>query len=168
MRHGEAKPQSPGEKDHDRALALRGRKVAEIVGAHLARTGAAPSLVLCSSARRAVETFAAIRPYLPASVAESVEQGLYLASSDELLERICAVDADRDAVLLVGHNPGIGRLAYEISRPVASPEYDRLSRSFPAGALVTIRFDADRWEDVRPESGHVEEFIDSKTDFDLR
>lgn len=168
IRHGKAKPQARGEADHARALAPRGRRAAEFAGEHLFRSGAAPELFLCSSARRAVETLAAIRSFLPTIVAECVERELYLASSDALLERICAVDDGRAAVLLVGHNPGIGRLAYELCRPVETPEFERLSRSFPTAALVTIRFDTDRWDDVGPGRGHLEEFTVSKSGSALR
>jgi len=159
MRHGEAMARHPFEADHERGLAPRGRDFARIVAAELARTGAAPDLVLCSSARRAVETLAAIRPSLPEAAAEDIERGLYLASNDELFDRIRAVAVDCRVVLMVAHNPGIGRLAFDLCRPESSPDLDRLSRSFPTGALVTIRFETDDWERVRPERGHLERFI---------
>lgn len=156
MRHGEAAERNPGGSDRDRALTPRGRELAAAILSRPAADGVAPDLILCSAARRAVETLAAIRPHLPAGVAESVESDLYLASGETLLERIREVEADCEAILLVGHNPGIGRLAYELARPVASEDYDRLSRSFPTGALVTLRFDLEDWGDVRPEIGHLE------------
>jgi phosphohistidine phosphatase len=126
MRHGEANSQAGGEKDHDRALAPRGRRAAELTGSRLASTAAAPELFLCSSARRAVETLEAIRPLLPERTAECIERELYLASSDLLMERICALDDTYATVLVVGHNPGIGRLAYDLSRPEETPEFARL------------------------------------------
>ena len=168
LRHGDAESHPRGEKDHDRALSARGQQAVERIGAHLQNRSAVPELILCSSARRAIETLAAIRPFLGARVTEYIERALYLVSADALLERVLAVGNDPAAILLVGHNPGIGRLAHELSRPVDTPDFERLSRSFPTAALVTLRFDFNSWYEVGAGRAHLEEFTISESFSDNR
>ena len=56
LRH--AKSDYPDEvADHDRPLAARGRRDAPLVGRWLARSGYRPDAVICSTARRARETW---------------------------------------------------------------------------------------------------------------
>jgi phosphohistidine phosphatase len=168
MRHGEAVSRAGGQQDHERALSVRGRLDAEFIGGSPKDGACEPQLVLCSSARRAIETLAAIRQFVPATAAERIERDLYLASAEALLERVRAVEDEYASILLIGHNPGIGRLAYELSHPVETPEFDRLSRSFPTAALVTLRFDTDRWAEIGPGRAHLESFMVSISLSDLR
>ena len=156
LRHGVASPKAPGASDHARVLAAAGRHGAEWAGARIAGHAVCPTLLLCSSARRAVETLEAARPFLPAAADPQVERGLYLADSDQLLERIREVDAPDAGLLVIGHNPGIGWLARALARP--GPETERLERSFPAGSFVVLRFACDRWCDVAPGQGALAEF----------
>jgi phosphohistidine phosphatase len=128
------------------------------MGAHLARNPLPPSLFLCSSARRAVETLEAVRSYLPAPAEVLRERGLYLAGSDQIFHRICGVHGRHAAVLLVGHNPGIGWLAHGLVRPSPGSDYERLRREFPAGALAVLTFDVDRWFDIAPLCARLDEF----------
>ena len=158
LRHGDAEPNRSGGSDHERSLAPPGRSASERVGAHLARNPFPPSLFLCSSARRAVETLEAVRSYLPGPAEVLCERSLYLAASDQIFQRICEVDGRHMAVLLVGHNPGIGRLAHDLVRPSAGGDTERLQREFPAGAIAVLTFDVDRWFDIAPRCAHLAEF----------
>jgi phosphohistidine phosphatase len=158
LRHGVADRKPSGGSDHDRPLAPAGRRASKSMGAHLAQTLPPPSLFLCSSARRAVETLEAVRSCLPAPAEVLCERGLYLAGSDEILQRICGVHGRHAAVLLVGHNPGIGQLAHGLVRPTAGGDYERLQREFPAGALAVLTFDVDRWFDIAPRRARLDEF----------
>ena len=81
LRHGVAERKPSGGNDHDRPLAPAGRWASERMGAHLARTLLPPSLFLCSSARRAVETLEVVRSYLPAPAEMLCERGLYLTGA---------------------------------------------------------------------------------------
>lgn len=153
LRHGEAAPTRPGGNDHDRPLAPEARGGLERVLERLAVGPAPPTLLLCSSARRAVETLALVRPRAAAGHGVEIDRGLYLAGSDEILERIHAVDAAHRGVLVVGHNPGLGWLAHSLARPGAGPDRDRLQRGFAAGALAVLRFDANGWDEIAPQRG---------------
>jgi len=158
LRHGDAEPTSSGGSDHERSLASPGRRASERVGVHLAGNPSSPSLFLCSSARRAVETLEVVRSYLPRPAEVLCERGLYLAASDQIFQRICEVDGRHGAVLVVGHNPGIGRLAHDLVRPSAGGDYECLQHGFAAGALAVLTFDVDRWFDIAPRRARLAEF----------
>ncbi|MFQ5418015.1 MAG: histidine phosphatase family protein [Myxococcota bacterium] len=157
MRHGEASPVAPDSSDHDRKLAERGRVDAASAAARITALAHPPSLVLCSSARRAVASLDAMRAALLEDVEVEIMRGLYLAGSDELLAAIHAADERHASLLVVGHNPGIGWLARSLAHPGPGAEgaVQRLSRSFPTGALIVLDFDAVRWRDIAPRSGVV-------------
>jgi len=155
LRHGHASPTAAGASDHDRALTAAGRRDAEWIGPRIAAHGPGPTLLLCSSARRAVETLAALRPSLSAAAEVEVERDLYLAGADSLLARIREVEPLHAGLLVVGHNPGIGALARALARP--GLETAGLERGFPAGALAVLVFACDGWRELTPGRGSLAE-----------
>src|SRR5215471_3225928 len=88
LRHAKSSWDDPALADHDRPLAPRGRKAAKRIGARLRSDETPVSLVLCSSALRARETVDLVAP--PGTI--EIEDGLYGASADELLQRLRQVD----------------------------------------------------------------------------
>ena len=159
LRHGDAEPKAPGGADHDRPLVPEGCRASERVGAHVAGLAAPPTLLLSSSARRAVETLEALLPNLPGVVEVLRERELYLAGSDRILGRICEVDDRHPAVLVVGHNPGVGRLAHGLVRPGAGADFEHLQLGFPAAALAVLTFEVDRWLDIGLQRARLDGFI---------
>jgi phosphohistidine phosphatase len=140
LRHAKSSWDDPGIDDHDRVLAPRGRKALQKIAAHLPTLPTAPELVLCSSARRTVQTLEGISPALADHVAISVEDQLYAADSGQLLQRLRAVDDAVASVLLIGHNPGMEDLAaLLIGAGDASLRAD-LASSYPTAALATLTF----------------------------
>jgi len=163
LRHGKAKADSPSGADHDRGLTSRGRNAATLMGGLLAAAAAPPDFVLCSSARRALETWEAVRPQLPREPRVSIEDDLYLVDDETLLESVQEVEDGFASVLLVGHNPGSGSLAYALARRSDDERLDRLSRSFPTAALATLGFDRDGWAAVRRRRGDLLDFKTPKS-----
>lgn len=135
LRHAKSSWDDPSLDDHDRPLARRGRRAAELIAEHLQRERIAPSLVLCSSALRTRETLERVLPELdPASV--RVERRLYGASAEELLARLREVPGGVGSVMLVGHQPAIQELALRLAGE--GSELDRVRRKFPPAALATL------------------------------
>jgi phosphohistidine phosphatase len=62
MRHAKSDWSVGGQRDHDRALAARGREAAPLIAAYMARHGLRPDRVLVSTARRARETWDLVAP----------------------------------------------------------------------------------------------------------
>lgn len=158
LRHAEASPSAPGAGDRDRPLSAAGRLQAERVGEHLARSSPGAGLVLCSSARRAQETLAGVRRHLPEEARVRIEARLYLASPDQLLERIQRIEDDVRRVLLVGHNPGIAALALALAEQGPEAALLAMRRRFPAAGLASIRLGGTRWPEVRTGGGRLLSF----------
>lgn len=159
LRHAKSSWDDPGLGDHDRPLAPRGERAAKAMAGHLRRERIAPDLVLCSSARRTRETLDLIAPALAGDVTVSVEEDLYAASAGELLERLRAVDAEVEAVMLIGHNPGLEQLVLGLAG--SGDDLVEVRRKYPTGALATLDF-AGRWSDLAPGSAELTDFVKPK------
>jgi phosphohistidine phosphatase len=156
LRHAKSSWDDPALSDHDRPLAPRGRKAAKAIARHLRAEGIEPELVLCSTARRARETWERIEPSL-AGTPVRYEPELYGASATTLLERVRGVPDDVASVLLVGHNPAIEQLARSLARP--SPERRELDAKFPTAALATLRLAGRSWRDLDAGGAELVELV---------
>ena len=145
LRHAKSSWKQPELADHERPLAGRGRRAASAIARYLDEHGVAPALVLCSTARRARETYERIEPAL-AAASVRYERQLYAASADTLHERLRSVPDGIDSVMLIGHNPAIEQLAHDLARP--SPERRALETKFPTAALATLELACASWRDV--------------------
>jgi phosphohistidine phosphatase len=155
LRHAKSSWKS-GVPDHDRPLARRGRRAAKAIRRHLQEEGIEPELVLCSTARRAVETQERIEPALGSSDVR-IERDLYGAGSDALLDRLRSVPDDVGSVMLIGHNPGLQLLALDLARPAA--ERDELEEKFPTAALVTLAVRSASWHLLEPGTAELVGFV---------
>lgn len=153
LRHAKSSWDDPALADHDRPLAPRGRKAAELIGAHLRREQIRASLVVCSSALRARETLELIR----ASGEIRIERELYAATANQLLERLHRVPDELDAVMLIGHNPGIQDLTVGLLGDAGGPP----ARKFPTGALATLTFTVP-WGALEPRRAELAAFVTPK------
>ncbi len=157
LRHAEALAGALSADDHDRPLAPRGHDDAARRATPLA--GRCPPLVLCSSARRAVETLEPLRAHLLATAAVRAERDLYLASCDQLRERLGRTEDTETAVLVVGHNPSIAELARRLAGSGDSGTIARLESRFPAASLAALDFEATGWRALAWRSGRLAEFL---------
>jgi phosphohistidine phosphatase len=146
LRHAKSSWDDPELPDHDRPLAPRGRKAVRAMRSHLVSAGVAPSLVLCSSALRARQTLDGVAP----GGELRIEAELYGASARSLLERVRALPAHVESVMLIGHNPGM----QELSLLLAGEPREK----FPTGALATLEFDGS-WADLEPGAARLEAFV---------
>ncbi len=138
LRHAKSSWSDPTLDDHDRPLAPRGEKALRRLGRYITQFHVAPTLVLCSSARRAVMTCEGVRQALPKAAVVLVEDRLYAAPGDRLLERLRQVPDDIAGVLLVGHNPGLHTLAVSLVGDGEDALQRELANAFPTGALATL------------------------------
>jgi phosphohistidine phosphatase len=86
-------------------------------------------------------------------------RSLYLASAAGLLKRIRAVDDAVEAVLLIGHNPGLALLARLLAGSGEGDALERLAQKYPTAGLAVLRFDVERWSDVAQGTGRLERFV---------
>lgn len=159
MRHAKSAWENPDLADFDRPLSSRGRKAAPIVGAYLARAGYLPQIVLCSSAKRALETLDLVMAGWPQHPQVRKQKSLYLAMPREMLKRVQSCTRELDTVMLVGHNPGIADLASWLCQEGDAALRAALARKFPTGAAAVIDFDVEDWREVEAETGKLVDFV---------
>lgn len=147
LRHAKARR---GEiPDIERPLAGRGRKDARLVAGWMRKKGLRPELVLCSPARRTLETWEALCERLGAESKVRTLKSLYNASPATLLARIRAAPDPVTAVLVVGHNPGLENLARALAAKNSnSRALAALAKKLPAGALAVFEADVPNWREL--------------------
>ena len=55
--------------------------------------------------------------------------------------------------MLIGHNPGLGRLAVSLCGDGPRKPLERMRGKFPTAALAVIEFDVDRWDQLAAGTG---------------
>ena len=126
LRHGLAEPAAAG-GDFARELDARGVAQARAAALALQHAGLPlPDCILSSPALRTRQTAMQVVQTLALDEASlQLEQRLYLASAETLLDVVRNLHPAARHVLLVGHNPGLSDLAL------------RLGAVLPAGELAT-------------------------------
>lgn len=147
LRHAKSSWTNSFLADHDRPLAARGERAAAALADHVAMIDPPPSLVLCSTARRAQDTLEPLRARLPESTEIRLEDDLYGAAGTELLDRLRTVSDDVESVMVVGHNPGLEELVRGLGRDGDAQLIARVHSKFPTAALATLAFDG-LWKDL--------------------
>ena len=139
MRHAKSSWKNSSLPDHDRPLNNRGEEDAPRVGEALKRLDLTPSLILSSTAERAVKTAELVAQ---ASGHEGVvkrDRNLYHAGVDEFIEVLQTVSDAESVVMVVGHNPGVSELVdYMTDRP----------EMMTTANVAVIRLSIDSWEDL--------------------
>ncbi len=155
LRHAKAGGAAGGGDDHERALSAIGEAEARAVGAYMRRTGLTPALALCSTARRATETFGLLISALDRHILVEYDHGLYMAGAGDMIARLAKVE-DAASVLLVGHNPGIEALAARLTGPTVGPG---IHSPYPAGGFAVLRLRIDAWKSLKPGYGDLVTFF---------
>jgi phosphohistidine phosphatase len=120
--------------DHDRPLSKRGRRDAPKVGRWLVRHDYRPDVVVCSTARRTVQTWDLVRAELNATPQVSLDPRAYGASAQTLLYLARELPDECRTALLIAHNPGVSEFA---------------GVGFPTAAVAVLEFDGD-WSELAP------------------
>jgi phosphohistidine phosphatase len=162
LRHAKSSWDDARVKDFDRPLAKRGRDAAPRMGAYMAERELIPELVLCSTAARARQTLELVLPSFSPAPAVLFEDGLYLAAAATLLTRLRKIEGGVGKVMIVGHDPGMHRLAVELSATGDPQELQALTAKFPTGGLAVISFQARDWAKIKPATGRLIGFMAPK------
>jgi phosphohistidine phosphatase len=164
LRHAKSSWGDPHLSDHDRPLAPRGRRAATRIGRHLRPAGIEPEEVLCSTAARARQTLDAVLPFLDPHVTVHIEDEIYRADSDELLERLREVSPTVASVMLIGHNPGMQELALTLAND-GDGDGDgnqltaRLAEKFPTAGLAAFAVPTDEWTELGRAPARLKRFL---------
>jgi phosphohistidine phosphatase len=113
-----------------------------MMGERLARRGVEIDLIISSSATRAVATAEAMGEAFEYPWDEIViEERLYHAYAEEVLEVIGEQDDWVDNLMVIGHNPGLTALANHLSA------HD--IENVPTCGVVELRYEIETWEEVQ-------------------
>jgi len=159
LRHAKSDWSLPGQSDHDRGLAARGRNAAPLIGHYMAEHDLVPDHAIVSTARRTRETWRLVAGMLPRRPATEFEDRIYEASPSNILAAIAGAPAAAHTLVVVGHNPGFHDTANLLIRGGDKRARKALSEKFPTGALAVIDLDIEDWGDIRPGSGRLDSFV---------
>lgn len=158
LRHAKSSWDDADLPDRLRPLAPRGARAVRAVARHLRTAAVAPDLVLCSPARRAVQTWEGVAPGVPAGTTVEFDETIYHADGDALLARLRDVPSRVESVLLVGHNPGLQDLAIDLVGSGEPGLRERLVTKLPTGAIVTLEVPGE-WHDLRWGAGTLVAYV---------
>jgi phosphohistidine phosphatase len=156
MRHAKSAWDDPSLADHDRPLASRGRRAAPRIAAWLREQDLVPAHVRCSSAVRTRETLELLRPALRNTHVE-INEDLYLATADGLLELVRTLPDTASSALLIGHNPGMQRLVVLLA--ARSQARRRVEAKFPTAALAVLELPVEQWSETTPGIGELVAYV---------
>jgi phosphohistidine phosphatase len=140
VRHAKSSRDDPALPDRERPLNDRGTRDAPRMGKRLAKQGVKPDLILSSPAVRALATAELIATKLGYKVKDIVvNERLYAAASDDLLEVIRRLGDKPKSVMLVGHNPELTELAHRLSSRIID---------MPTCAVAEFSFDTTSWSNL--------------------
>lgn len=159
LRHAKAEPGSAALKDEDRPLSARGREACKIIGRYMRQKQYVPQLILCSSSTRTRETMERVVEHAEFAAPHTLEKKLYLATTGEMLAVLQAMQDEFDAVLLIGHNPGMHHLAAVLASAEHTKLREKLEIKYPTGALAVLGFGVDHWKAISPDLGELKDFI---------
>jgi len=151
IRHAKAEILQPGIPDVDRILCERGKSDAVKMANQLYSTEITPNDVICSPAKRAVETATVFAEQygIERLIKEEFLYGDYnFADIKQLLIEEVPL---ADTVLIVGHNPN---LSYIIAKLTGS-----FNQHLPTSAVAVLEFDIEKWDDLQPSTGVLEMFF---------
>ena len=147
LRHAQASWNDPGLQDFDRPLDGRGRMAAPLVGLFIRKRRLRVDLLLSSPAARARQTAALVKEAAGLSADLRYDERIYEADAVALLGVVAQAAGPADALMLVGHNPGMEEILRLLTGEV---------RHFQTAALACVALDVGEWAGVRELAGRLE------------
>jgi phosphohistidine phosphatase len=153
LRHAKSSWKEPGLEDFDRPLNDRGREAAPLVGRFMRKRQLTVDLLLSSPAARARQTAALVKEAAALSAELLYDERIYEADAERLLEVVSQAAESADALMLVGHNPGMEELLQTLTGE---------RREMPTAALACVVLDVEKWGKARAGAGRLEWLVRPK------
>jgi phosphohistidine phosphatase len=144
LRHAKSSWANASLSDHDRPLKKRGKRDAPRMGRLLWEEDLVPDLIICSSARRALDTAEAAAASSGYDADIEVTRDFYHADPETYIGRLRSLPKEVDRVLIVGHNPGMEELLEQLTG---------VRERMPTAALAQVSLSVDGWGDIGLETG---------------
>jgi len=161
LRHAKTERDSASGEDYDRRLDERGELDSALIGAWLAAQRVKPELALVSSAVRARETWEIVAPHLPGCRAE-FQDALYLANPLQIFKAIRSVPDSAASLLVLGHNPGLHELAWNLIGEAPDAAQAALAQNLPTSGAVTFDCPISAWPQLALQANKLRDFMTPK------
>ena len=159
LRHAKSSWNDPVTRDFDRPLNEKGKRAAAIMGKFVKHNGIVFDQVLASPAQRVIETLEQFEPASGLDFEPQWDRKIYLASSVTLMDVLRGAAPEAEHVLMVGHNPGLEDLIFDlVPRNASSEERSAVEIKYPTAALAELSLDIDNWADIKDGCGKFDRF----------
>jgi phosphohistidine phosphatase len=160
FRHAKSDWHDPRARDFDRPLNPRGEKGAGLVGRHIFDHDVKWDKVIASPAVRVAETIELAAKATGRPIAVNWDRRIYLASSATLLDLLREQKDDPGSVLMVGHNPGLEDVIFDlVPDDGTSPLRDVVELKFPTASFAVLELDIEHWNELKDRCGKLVHLI---------
>lgn len=158
FRHAKSDWSDARARDFDRPLNERGQRGARAMGEYIKSTTRQFDRMIASPAVRAAETVEEASKAWGCTFKVEWDRRIYLASSATLIDLIKEISGDPASILMVGHNPGLEDLIFDlVPDDGSSPLRDVVEQKFPTATFAVMELAVDRWSDVVEGCGQLVE-----------
>lgn len=153
LRHAKSSWKDPDIQDFDRPLNSHGREAAPLVGRFIRKKKLRVDLLLSSPAERARQTAALVKGSAGLAAELLYDERIYEADLVRLVEIVTQSADSADALMLVGHNPGMEELLTFLTGE---------ERHMPTAALACVVLGVEKWVKVQERAGRLEWLVRPK------
>ena len=147
LRHGKSSWKHVELADHDRPLKKRGKRDALRMGDLILNEGLVPDVILCSTAKRAMDTAELVEEACGMVDRIQFHRSLYHGYSSDYCDLLKFQEDENDVVMVVGHNPGLEELLLELTG---------VDEWLPTAGLAQVEFDIETWRELNQyKQGHL-------------
>lgn len=143
-------------RDFDRPLNARGQDGARLMGLHIRDYGMRWKRIIASPAVRVTQTIDLAGRAAGQVPPLNWDRRIYLASSPTLADLLREQEGDPPSILMVGHNPGLEDLLFDlVPDDGSSPLRDIVEEKFPTAAFAVLELEIDSWAQLREDCGRL-------------
>lgn len=155
LRHAKSDWDDMAKRDFDRGLNERGKQGAGLMGDHIRSHGVTWDGLLASPAVRVKQTLELALPEREAQF----DDRLYLADVETIGTVLREGGGDAMAVLVVGHNPGLQEMLFDLVPPDRECAlFDEAATKLPTAGFAVFELDIDDWADLKDNCGTLVHF----------
>ena len=155
LRHAKTSLIDPMLSDNMRPLTYQGKQDVSIVGNILKNKNLIPDIIICSTAKRAVETSKLIAEYVNYHNEIHLSKLLYQTTAKDYINVVSEIPDKNNMVLLVGHNPILENLVEIITNEL---------RIMKTCSLAHIVLPIKKWLEIKIQTkGKLIELFDIKS-----
>ena len=160
FRHAKSGWDDPVARDFDRPLNKRGEKAAVTMGKWVKDNSLTFDHVVASPAVRVIDTIDQFVKGTGERIDATWDRRIYLASSATLMDVLREQSDEFKSVLMVGHNPGMEDLVFDIvPGDGSSPLRDVVWEKYPTAAIARMELGIDSWGKIDRKCGRLTHFI---------